>query len=168
MMDFSRRFSGRWVAVGGNRWISRSESGKVERITKILISAGCRIVTGGAEGVDHAAMRACLGYGIPKSDFRVYLPYTIQRQYLHYRGLEKAENAKRLLQTLEEIKKGYPGAIIENTRGFADYRKAANFRNGLIIKRADAAIIFKPAGSRGTGDALRRIKGKKLESIIYR
>lgn len=157
---------GKWVAVGGNRWIDKDTAKKVGLIVRRLIKAKCKIVTGGAEGVDHEVLKACLKYKIPKKSLKVFLPYTIEEQFRHYRKLEGSAKAKELLLTLLKINELYKSAVVENRKKFKNYRKAADFRNSLIVKQASAAVIFKPKRSIGTLDALKKIKSKKVEYII--
>lgn len=163
---FIKRFKGKWLTIGGNRWINKRTAKKVQLVISKAIKAGCRIVTGGAEGVDHAAMSAYLKSKIPKNHLKIFLPYTIHRQYEHYRKLEGERKAGLLWQTLLKIAKIYPRAIVENKRRFKTYRAAADHRNSLIVKQAQAAVIFSPKGSRGTQDALQKIDTKKISYII--
>lgn len=167
LTKFSKELSGKWVAVGGNRWISPKTSKEVALVTKKLIDKKCKIVTGGAEGTDHIVMKSCLKYKPQKDSLKIFLPYTIQKQYEHYCRLEGARKAKSLLQTLSKIKKNYPNSIIENYKKFKNYRKAADFRNNLITKQANGAIMFKPVGSKGTLYTLNKIKTKGIPYIIF-
>ncbi len=166
LSDFLGNVKGRWIAIGGNRWISKKTSREVGKVTRSIIRRGYHIVTGGAEGVDHAAMRACLGCQIRETRLKVFLPYTIKGQYEHYRKLEGARKAKGLLNTLEKIKRARADAIIENQRKFKNYRQAADFRNTLILRRASGCIVFNPGRSRGSLDALRKIRVKGKPYII--
>lgn len=167
LLEFLSQTRGKWIAIVGNRWIDQKTASKVESVTKTLIRRGFKIVTGGAEGADHSAMRACLKYKIPKGHLKVFLPYTIQKQYNHYRKLEGSKKAEQLLATLLEIKKHIPNAIVENHRHFSNYREAANSRNTLLLRQASGVIIFKPSGSKGTLDALKKIKSRKIPFLIF-
>lgn len=165
--DFINRLSGKWVAVGGNRWIDSKTAKKVKVIVNELINKKCKIITGGAEGVDHIVMLSCLEYKIPKNSLKIFLPYTIEWQYKHYYKLEGYKKAGLLLNTLTQIKKLYTKSIIENKKQLKNYRQAANYRNTLIIKKADGAIFLKPEGSIGSLDAIRKIKAKKIPFLIF-
>ncbi len=136
-------------------------------IVKISIKNKCKIVTGGSEGVDHIVMRSCLEHKIQKNSLKIFLPYTIERQYKHYCKLEVYKKAKLLLNTLTQIKKMYPKSIIENKKQLKNYRRAANYRNTLIIKKADGAIFLKPEGSIGSLDAIKKIKTKEIPFLIF-
>lgn len=76
--NFINRLSGKWVAVGGDRWIDSKTAGKVKVIVNKLINKKCKIITGGAEGVDHAVMRSCLEYKISRNSLKIFLPYTLK------------------------------------------------------------------------------------------
>ncbi|MAG91496.1 hypothetical protein CMO83_02370 [Candidatus Woesearchaeota archaeon] len=167
LSTFSKEFSNKWVAIGGNRWINSKISNKISQVTKKLIDSKCKIVTGGADGTDHAAMVTCLKYKIPKNSFKVFLPFNIQKQYQYERKLGGRKKAEILAQTLYKIKKFYPNSIIENKRIFQNYRKAADFRNTLIVKLAKGAIIFSPSRSKGILDALKKIGEKGIPYIIF-
>ena len=165
--DFINRLSGKWVAVGGNRWINSITSKKVKVIVNKLINKRCKIITGGAEGVDHIVMRSCLEYKVPRNSLKIFLPYTMEQQYKHYCKLEGYKKASLLLNTLSKIKKLHPNSIIENKKQLKNYRQAANYRNTLIIKKADGAIFLKPEGSSGSLDAIKKIKTKKIPFLIF-
>ena len=168
LSEFLNQLSGKWVAVGGNRWINFKTAKDVALVTKKLTSKKCKMVTGGAEGVDHVAIKSCLKYKIPKNSLKIFLPYTIQKQYKYYRKLEGTAKARLLLQTLLKINKHYPNSIIENNKKFKNFRKAADFRNTLIVKQSDGAVIFKPQHSVGTLDALDKIQKKGISYIIFK
>jgi len=175
LLDFLKRTgmtaragsSGNWIALGGNRWIDRKTAKETEGVTREIIRRGYSIVTGGAEGVDHVVMDACLKYRIRPGRLRVFLPSTIEEQYRHYRKLEGAKRAKELFGTLLKLKNADPKAIKENRRTFPGYREAANFRNSLILEKASGAIIIKPKASRGSMDALDRIRNMGLPHIVF-
>jgi predicted Rossmann fold nucleotide-binding protein DprA/Smf involved in DNA uptake len=116
--NFLKQFKGRWLAISGNRWVTPAIAKKVEAVTKAAILAGCYLVTGGAEGVDHAVIRACLKYKLPKGRLKVFLPYTIHEQYVQYRKMEGAAKARLLQHTLLTIQRMYPRAVVENRRRF--------------------------------------------------
>ena len=71
-----------------------------------------------------------------------------------------------MLETLLEIQKKYPKAVRENKKKFANYRKAADYRNSLIERKAQLAIIIKPERSKGSLDALKKFQIKKKPYII--
>ena len=168
LSKFLETISGKWIAIGGNRWIDSKTSKKINFIVKKLIKLKCKIVTGGAEGTDHVVMKSCLKCKIPKNNLKVFLPFTIEKQYQYESKLEGNKKIKILLNTLLKIKKYYPNSITENKHKFKNYRKAADFRNSLIVKRADGAIIFKPQNSIGTLDALNKIKKKEIPYVIFK
>ena len=112
-------------------------------------------------------MRSSLEYKIPRNSLKIFLPYTIDHQYKHYCKLEGYKKASLLLNTLTQIKKIYPKSIIENKKQLKNYRQAANHRNTLIIKKANGAIFFKPEGSIGSLDAIKKIKTKEISFLIF-
>lgn len=165
---FLKSLSGKWIAFGGNRWINERTFKRTQAITRELIKQKCKIVTGGAEGVDNAIAQASLKYKIPESDLRIYLPQTIERQYQRYKKLEGERKAKKLLVVLKEIQKLYPKSIIENKHEFKNYRLAANHRNSLIEAQARGMIMVKPQGSRGSSNALRKAIRDKVPFIVFK
>ncbi|MBI4054008.1 MAG: hypothetical protein HY397_01620 [Candidatus Doudnabacteria bacterium] len=167
LRNFQEPLKGKWIAFGGNRWISAKTFQRTMLITRELIRKKCKIVTGGAEGVDHAIVQACLKYRILTGHLKMYLPYTIQKQYEHYRKLEGPRKAKKLTEALVAIKKMYPRSVIENHKKFVNYRIAANYRNSLIERSASAMIMVSPKGSRGSASVLRKAIRVKIPCLIF-
>lgn len=164
---FLKPLHGQWIGIGGNRHISAAEASQVKKITKSVIQAGLRIVTGGAGGVDKAVLEACLKCRIGKNHLKVFLPYTIQKQHEHYRKLEGLKVARSLFRILLTVEKNYSQAIIENHRRFTTYRKAADFRNQLMVKKISAAIVFKPERSIGSLRTLEYLRKKQIPFIVF-
>lgn len=165
--NFLETASEKWVAIGGNRWIDSKIADKIEYIVKELIKNKCKIVTGGAMGTDYTAIKSCLKYKISRNSLKIFMPLTIEEQHKYESKRVGQRKAKELLKTLSKIKKYYPKSIVENKKRFRNYREAAYFRNSLVVRQADAAIIFKLGNSIGTLDALNKIKRKKIPYIIF-
>jgi len=80
LSDFLCNVNGKWIAIGGNRWIKTSTENKVRKVTESLIKSKYCIVTGGAEGVDHTVMKTCFNFEVPETNLKIFLPYTIEKQ----------------------------------------------------------------------------------------
>ena len=167
LKEFLKLTRGKWIAVGGNRWIDSKTFKKVESLTRKVIENNSKIITGGAEGVDHATTKACIKYGIAKGHLKIFMPQTLKKQYQHYRRLEGEKKAKKLLEILSEVEEKYPGVIKENHKKFSNYRKACDYRNRVIGSMAEGALIFKPKGSKGTQDVVKAIKARKIPYLIF-
>jgi len=161
---FLKKVRGKRIAIGGNRRIGPRTRGAVRNATGRLIGMGYSIVTGGAEGADHEVMKACLAR---PERITVFLPCTIEGQYRHYRKLEGAGKAGALLSTLRQLKEMRPASVMECRRKFSNYREAADYRNTLIVRQSSGFIVFKPAGSRGCGDAIRKIMRSAKPCLVF-
>lgn len=164
---FLKTVTGKRIAIGGNRHLDARTTKLVVKTTEELIRRGYSIVTGGAEGADHAVMRACMKHPGMKGRPKVFLPGTMDGQYRHYRRIEGARKAKALLKTLDGMRKAWPDAVEEGSRAFRNYREAADYRNGLIVAHSDGFIVFRPHRSRGTADALARIGRRKAPCLVF-
>ncbi len=145
---FLKSVRGKRISIGGNRNIGPKTAKRIRSIVK-SIPKSYQLVTGGADGADHAVMQAASDRALI-----VYLPLDIESQYRCYVKLEGVRKARRLRATLERIKSH--GSVIEG-QGFRNYRKAANARNSRIIRASSGFIMFEPRGSPGSQDALKKI-----------
>ena len=144
------------MAVVGSREMSPVMEAQTIEQTQKALDAGWRISTGGARGVDEAAMRAAINSG-KAAMLDIYLPSTLDVQ-------------DRAVGTLAREAQALGANIIENAgAGGVSYAQSLFLRDQAIIRNSNAAVAIHNNGSRGTMHSVNAAKklGIPIKLITY-
>lgn len=118
------------------------------------------LISGMAEGWDEAIAKIGLREGIP---YEVYLPNKTYGQYYWGRksllGFDRSEHFQQLIDGCAELHIVCPDIYVDGVH--------SNFlRNQSMVDTCDHALVYEPK-SRGTQDAVRRLKGAKKPYEVF-
>jgi len=146
----------KWIAISGG-WRKNNEQTEsdVRREVREIISRGDGIVSGGALGIDFFATDEALKLDTTAAKIKIFLPATLEIFSKHYRkradeGVINHDQAEKLINQLETIKRTNPAAIIENPVNQIIDTAAYYERIREIIKAADELVAFHINKSAGT------------------
>lgn len=113
------------------------------------------LVSGGADGVCHAAEQTGLEFGLPVISFRIAErrpsllaePYFVVEEWRLYRGT---------------------GEVREHEPTAADFQSATVFKAMLIAERADSADAFHHAESRGTAWEIECFANEQVPCEVFK
>lgn len=162
-----------WAGISGSwRNAPPGLSDAVHREVAAALTAGKRIVTGGALGVDYWATETTLI--IDPGRLKVILPTSLATYAAHYRrrateGVISARQADDLIRQLETVAQA--GALVEHPERpqVVDVTTYC-LRNQDVVDVADELIAFQVNASGGTQDTVdrARLKGIPVAVFTYR
>jgi hypothetical protein len=165
----------KWIAISGG-WRKNNDQTErdARREAREIISRGDGIVSGGALGIDFFATDEALKHDTAAAKIKIFLPATLEIFSKHYwkradEGVITHDQAEKLINQLETIKRTNPAALIENLANQTINTEVYYERICEIIKAADELVAFhinKSAGTQYTIDQA-RVKGIPVMLFEY-
>ena len=152
----------RWFGISGSwRETNAAVEQDVQEAVATIMKSGNGIVTGGAIGVDHFAIREALVHDPAGTRIKVCIPGTLERYETHFRarageGLITREVSDQNFKLLRALQRAHPASLIENPKDTIINRDAYFRRNSRVAALADELYAFWVNQSPGTADTIKK------------
>lgn len=164
----------KWIAISGS-WLKMNtqvENDVRENVAEIIMR-GDGIVTGGAIGVDHLAIREAFSHDPAGNQIRVCISGTLGRYESHFRaragtGLITREAADQNFTMLRSLQRANVTSLTESPEDTIINRAAYLKRNSRVIALADEFYAFWINQSPGTGDTVQKAKAAGKPTRIWK
>lgn len=162
----------KWIAIIGTREVTPEIRRDMEREVGRVIAAGDGIVTGGATGADHEALRIALGAGYDGTRLRVYLPtdretYCTALVRRAREGKHRPDDVADTVELLRRVAAEDPGVIHDATPFGAVSAESFHSRNDRIVNHADGLLAFRIDMSAGTTYTIDHARRQGLAVTVF-
>ncbi len=151
-----------WFGISGSwRKTNQAVEKAVREAVQKIIEHGDGIVSGGALNVDFFATDEALKLNPTADKIKIFLPVTLNLYAAHYRkrtteGVITPEQAKILIDQLENLQVTNPHALIGNSQNLVVDPKTYFERNTEVVNASDALVAFQVNKSEAVEDTIKK------------